>query len=301
MRQKRMIRQKHLSYERRTSLVGIAFISPWIIGFLVFCLSPLIQSLIYTFHNLRITENNFEMTFLGLDNYKYLFLSDPDYTKTLVSSLSDLAYQVPTIMVFSLIVALVLNQKFRGKTVARAIFFLPVIIASGVVIDILNGDAMSELIMSGEKTSSLFQVSAFETLLYELGLSQQLIEFVVSVSNNIFSLSWQSGIQILLFLAGLQTVPPQLYEASSIDGCTAWESFWKITFPMITPVLIINLVYTITDSFTSYTNKTMVMILESGKDLKFAISSTMAWVYFVVILVIVGIVYKIADKRVVYY
>lgn len=289
-----------MPYERRKSLVGVAFISPWIVGFLMFCLTPLVQSFIYTFHDLRITENAFDMTFIGLDNYTYLFTSDPDFPQTLASSLGGLAYQVPTIMVFSLIVALILNQKFHGKALARAIFFLPVIIASGVVIDILNGDAMSSLILSGEKTTSLFQVSAFQTMLYDMGLPQKVIEFVVSVSNNIFSLSWQSGIQILLFLAGLQTVPPQLYEASSIDGCTSWESFWKITFPMITPVLIINLIYTITDSFTSYGNKTMVMILESGKKLKFAMSSTMAWIYFAVILAVIGIVYKIADKRVVY-
>ncbi len=292
--------KKKMPYERRKSLVGVAFISPWIVGFLMFCLTPLVQSFIYTFHDLRITENAFDMTFIGLDNYTYLFTSDPDFPQTLASSLGGLAYQVPTIMVFSLIVALILNQKFHGKALARAIFFLPVIIASGVVIDILNGDAMSSLILSGEKTTSLFQVSAFQTMLYDMGLPQKVIEFVVSVSNNIFSLSWQSGIQILLFLAGLQTVPPQLYEASSIDGCTSWESFWKITFPMITPVLIINLIYTITDSFTSYGNKTMVMILESGKKLKFAMSSTMAWIYFAVILAVIGIVYKIADKRVVY-
>lgn len=293
--------KRKMPYERRKSLVGVAFISPWILGFLIFCLNPLVQSLIYTFHDLRITENAFDMTFIGLDNYRYLFSSDPDFPQTLASSLGGLAYQVPTIMIFSLIVALILNQKFHGKALARAIFFLPVIIASGVVIDILNGDAMSSLILSGEKTTSLFQVSAFQTMLYDMGLPQKVIEFVVSVSNNIFSLSWQSGIQILLFLAGLQTVPPQLYEASSIDGCTSWESFWKITFPMITPVLIINLIYTITDSFTSYGNKTMVMILESGKKLKFAMSATMAWIYFAVILVVVGVVYKIADKRVVYY
>ncbi len=294
-------KKQRMSYEQRKSWVGVAFIAPWIIGFLVFFAKPLLESLFYTFHDLRITENAFDMTFIKLENYRYLLQSDPDYTKTLVSSLVDLAYQVPTIMIFSLIVALVLNQKFIGRTVARAIFFLPVIIASGVVIDILNGDAMSSLIMSGEKTTSLFQVSAFQSMLYEMGLPQQIINFVVSVSNNIFSLSWQSGIQILLFLSGLQTVPPQLYEASSIDGCTPWETFWKITFPMITPVLIVNLIYTITDSFTSYGNKIMVMILDSGKSLKFALSSTMAWIYFAVILLVVGIVYKIADKRAVYY
>ena len=290
-----------MPYEHRKMWVGVAFISPWIIGFLVFCLNPLIQSLVYTFNDLRITESGFEMTFAGLNNYKYLFQSHPDFVSTLISSLNGVLYAVPTILVFSLIIALVLNQKFRGRTLARAVFFLPVIIASGVVIDILNGDAMSSLIMSGEKTTSLFTVSAFQTLLYDMGLPQALIEFVVSVSNNVFSLTWQSGIQILLFIAGLQAVSPQLYEAASIDGCTAWESFWKITFPNLTPVIIINLIYTITDNFTSYTNKTMTLILQSGRDLKFAMSSTMAWIYFAVILVVIGVIYKIADKRVVYY
>lgn len=293
--------KRHIPYERRKMWVGIGFISPWIIGFLFFCLNPLVQSLVYTFHDLRITENGFDMKFLGWENYQYLFHSHPDFIPTLTSSLSGILYQVPSILVFALIVGMLLNQKFRGRTIARAVFFLPVIIASGVVIDILNGDAMSSLIMSGEKNSSLFTVSAFQTLLYDLGLPQQIVEFVISVSNNIFALTWQSGIQILLFIAGLQTVPPQLYEAASIDGCTAWESFWKITFPILTPIIIINLIYTITDNFTSYTNKTMVLILQSGQDLKFSMSSTMAWIYFVVILLVIGAIYRIADKRVVYY
>jgi ABC-type sugar transport system permease subunit len=147
----------------------------------------------------------------------------------------------------------------------------------------------------------MFQVSALTEMMREMGLGDDITNAITSFTNGIFELSWRSGIQILLFIAGLQTVPPQLYEAANVDGCTAWERFWKITFPLLTPVLIINLIYTVTDHFTSYQNEVMRMILDYGSSFKYSYSATLAWIYFAVILVILGGLYAVTNRRVVYY
>lgn len=289
-----------LAYEKRKSLVGIGFTAPWILGFLALYLWPLIQSFYYSLNDLTVTTNGFKSLFVGFDNYQKALVSDAEFVRIYLSTIKDLAYQVPTILVFSLIMALILNRKFRGRLIFRAIFFLPVIIASGVVIEILNGDVMSQMLMSGEKSISMFQVNALTQMMINMGLSNEIVTLISNTANGVFELSWRAGIQILLFIAGLQTVPVHLYEAADIDGCTAWERFWKITFPLLTPVLMVNLVYTITDHFTSYSNETMRLILKYGSDLKFSYSSTLAWIYFMAIVIILAVFYAIVNKRVSY-
>lgn len=291
-----------LPYEKRKSLVGFAFTLPFVIGFLMLFLFPLVESFWYSLNELTITTSGFTSKFVGLANYQQALLGDTEFVPVFVGTLKDLAYQVPTILVFSLIMALVLNQEFPGRTVAKSVFFLPVIIASGVIIEILQGDVMSSMLLSGEKSTStsLFQVNALTDMMREMGLSDSIVNLITTTTNSIFELSWRSGIQILLFIAGLQTVPTHLYEAANIDGCTAWERFWKITFPLLTPMVIVNLVYTIVDHFTSASNATMQLILDHGSDLHFSYSSALAWMYFVVIVVVLAVVYAIINKRVSY-
>lgn len=288
------------SYEKKKGLVGYAFIASWLIGFFLMYAKPLLESLVYTFHSLTVTSNGFEKEFVGLKNYIYAFSQDPDFVRILLTSFKDILYQTPTILVFSLLVALMLNPKFRGRGLMRGVFFLPVIIASGVVIDIINGDAMSTVLMSGEKSGQLFEVDAFYEMLLGMGLGESVVSTIVGVANDIFKLSWQSGIQITLILAGLQSVSPTLYEAASIDGGTKWEVFWFITFPMLTPILMVTLVYTVVDMFTAYSNPVMQTILEWGNKLNFAYSSTIAWLYFAVIGAVLGLVFLILSRRVVY-
>jgi len=289
-----------MSYERKKSLIGYVFISSWIIGFFLLYLKPLVQSFVYTFHKLTVTIDGFKMDFVGIHNFHFAFYSDPDFIKNLMAALNNLLYQVPIIIVFSLIMALMLNQKFRGRMIIRAIFFLPVVIASGVVINVINGDVMSTVILSGEKSSQLFNVSAFYEMLNRIGLNQDFVNVIVSTANNIFELSWKSGIQIVLFLAGLQVVSPSLYEAASIDGGTKWEVFWFVTFPMLTPILIVTAVYTIIDNFTDFSNPVMKSILQYGSKLNFAYSSTLAWIYFAVIGIILTIVFLIFNRFIIY-
>lgn len=292
---------KRLAIETKRKWVGFTFIIPWVLGFFTLYLLPLVESLVYTFNHLVIGDKGLEMTFIGWYNYQKAFTGDADFVQTLTESLSSLFYQVPLILIFSMIIALLLNQKFRGRLVARAVFFVPVIIASGIVISILNGDTASEMLKAGEKSSNIFKVEMFTQALVEAGLSSDIVTVITTAANSIFELSWRSGVQILLFLAGLQSVSPSLYEAADIDGCTAWERFWKITFPILTPILLVNLVYTITDNFTTYTNKTMVLILNYGQKMEFAYSATLAWIYFLVIIVVLGLVYLLIKKRISYF
>lgn len=288
------------SFEKKKRRIGYAFIASWLIGFFLLYAKPLVESLVYTFHTLKVTSSGFEMTPAGLDNYRYAFFSDPDFLRILLTSLKDILYQTPTILVFSLLIALLLNPKFRGRGLMRAVFFLPVIIASGVVINIINGDVMSTVMMSSEKSGQLFEVDAFYEMLIGMGLSESLVSTIVGVANNIFELSWQSGIQITLILAGLQSISPTLYEAAAMDGGTKWEVFWFITFPMLTPILMVVLIYTVVEMFTNYSNPVMQKILEYGNKLNFAYSSTIAWLYFLVIAVLLALVFLLFGRRVVY-
>lgn len=219
-----------LTYERKKSLVGAAFTLPFILGFLLLYLWPLIQSMLYTFNDLAVTTDKFEWTFIGLDNYRRAFVTDSDFVRTLTETTGDLFVKVPTILIYSLFIALILNQKFKGRLIVRAIFFLPVIIASGVVIEILQGDAMSKLLMSGERSSSMFQVNALTEMLRTMGMSDELVSAISNFTNGIFELSWLSGVQILLFIAGLQTVPEALYEAAISTAVPPGNGFGKLPF-----------------------------------------------------------------------
>ena len=295
------LKRRKMSYERKKGLIGYVFIGLWLIGFFLMYLTPLVQSLYYSFNELEITTSGFEMEWKGFANYKEIFTEDAEYLPALRTALGDLLYQVPLILVFSLILAMLVNQKFFGRTVARAVFFLPVIIASGVVLNVINGDTASKLMQSGEKTSQMFQVTSLAAMLQGLNLPSEITGFIVSAANNIFGLMWQSGIQIVLFLASLQTIPGSLYEAASIDGGTKWEIFWKVTFPMITPIMLVNLVYTITDSFTATNNGVMRQILDAvGERLDFDYSAALAWLYFLIIIVILGLVILVVNKKVTY-
>lgn len=273
-----------LPYERRKSLIGLLCVSPWIIGFLCLYLYPLVQSVRYSLSDLTFQAGTLNVRFVGWENYKTAFLSDPVFVRILTATLKDMLYQVPIILIYSMIVALLLNHKFRGRAVMRSIFFLPVIIATGVVMNIMKTDTVSMLMMSDAGSSSMFKADMFQTMLQETGVESSVVNAVIEAANNIFDLSWRSGIQILLFLAGLQSVPRPLYEASAMDGCTAWERYWKVTFPIMTPILMINLIYTIVDHFTSFDNAVMQSIMEYSSQLKYAYSSTLAWIYFAAII-----------------
>lgn len=292
--------RKTMAYEKRKALSGFLFILPWLIGFIFFFLKPLIMSFLFSVNSLKYETTGIEYTFIGKKNYIDAFTIDSKFVIQLTAAMKDMALQVPIIIMFSLFIAIVLNQKFRGRLLARAIFFLPVIIASGVVMNIImNLDVNSMSMITGSK-SAFGNMQSLGKVFENLGLPINIINTIITTANNIFQLSWKSGIQILIFLAGLQTIPKSVYEASSIEGATHWETFWKITFPMISPMIMVNLVYTIIDNFTDNSNPLIITILETSQAMKLSYSAALSWIYFLFIIVVLIVVYLLINKRVYY-
>jgi len=288
-----------IPYERKKSIAGFLFVLPWLLGFVFIVARPLINSIGYAFSDTTITTEGMELDFAGLTYFIKAFRSDLKFPQYLTSQLSSLLYTVPIIIAFSLFMAVILNQDFRGRTLARAIFFIPVVVGSGGIIISYMDDQISSTLISGSRSQMLFSSGSFSMteVLLEAGISDEIVGIISSVISNVFDLTWKSGLQIVLFIAALQSVSPQLYEAADVEGASAWEKFWKITFPMVMPILLVNLIYTIIDNFTDYSNSVLRYITSIGSDLDFSYSSALSWIYFIIITLIIGIIYFIVNKR----
>lgn len=295
-----MSKRRPLSYEKKKSAYGYVFISMWLIGAVVFFLIPFVSAVIYSFHDMQIDPGNVVLTSPGWQNYRRMFVEDSEFLPAFTSTLGSVLAQMPLICIFSLFIAVILNQKFRGRVIARAIFFLPVIITSGVVMNIINGDQFIGQIMSGQRSSMMFEASSVRDMLTATGLDQIAVDFIVSVVDRIFDLSWSSGIQILIFLAGLQSISPTLYEVCRVEGANAWVTFWKVTLPMIGPMIVVGLMYTIIDNFIDYANPMFQYIQKVSGRIDFAYASAMSLVNFLVIFLLIGAVYLILNRRVYY-
>ena len=293
-----------ISYERKKQLYGYGFIALWIIGTLYFFIYPLIISLVYAFHDTKVGSGGMELSNGGFHNFVNAFRQDQDYSKALVETLSNTALKTPLILVFSIFIAVILNQKFKGRTFARAVFFLPVIIATGPVIDIINGNMSTSGTAGGaEQFSTMFEANLVDQLLNFLGIyniSEKLTEIINTLTSDIFNLVWNSGIQILLFLSALQGIPFSAKEAAQMEGATAWEYFWKITIPYISPQILTCLVYTIVDSFVDPGNQVMGIVLNKASSWEHGYSAAMAWAYFAIIGVVLAIVVAIINKFIYY-
>ena len=297
--------KKHkLSYERRKGLYGYGFIALWALGTIYFFIMPLIVSLIYSFNETKVQPGGMEMKYIGWKNYVNAFRKDQDYSLALVDMLKNTALRTPLIIIFSIFIALVLNQKFKGRTFSRAVFFLPVIIATGPVMDIINGNMSTGGYSGGsEQFSTMFEANLVDQLLNFLGIyniSDRLSNIINSLTTDIFNLVWNSGIQILLILAALQGISPASKEAAQMEGATSWEFFWKITLPTISPMILASVVYTVVDSFVDPSNKVMTIVLNKSTNWDHGYSAAMAWAYFAIIGVCLAIIVAILNK-VIYY
>lgn len=294
---------KKLSLEQKNRYYGLYFILPWFIGFIFLFLAPLVSSFRYGLSKLKVTDEGFTLNFVGLENYKEALFSHESYVRTLTESFVNIVVNTPLIIIFSLFFAVILNQKFRGRVLARAIFFLPVILASGIIASIESGDLMQSVVRSANDSTggglSLMKNLQLTALLLDSGMSPVLVQYFTSAVSRIYEIVSQSGVQILIFLAGLQSISPSLYEAAKIEGSTGYEAFWKITFPMISPLILTNLVYTIIDSFIS--DKTSRLVVETAfKSYNFGLSAAMAWIYFAVIAFVLWITTLLVSRKVFY-
>jgi ABC-type sugar transport system permease subunit len=283
---------------------GLWFILPWLMGFLFLFFLPLINSLRYSFSKLEINDIGFSINYTAWGNYKNALFEHESYVRTLTESLLNMFINVPLIVIFSLFAAVLLNQRFKGRALARAIFFLPVILASGVLASIEGGDYMQAIMRGASQQTSgeftLFKNLNLAKVLIESGVNRSIVEYLVNAVNRIYQIITSSGVQILIFMAGLQSIPASLYEASKIEGATSYESFWKITFPMISPLILTNVIYSIVDNLT--TSQTSKQIKDTAfRSFDFGLSSAMAWTYFVIISLVLWIITLLISRKVFYY
>ena len=307
------MKRLNLSYEKKKGLYGYGFIALWFVGALMFFIVPLIKSLYYSFHDVTpdvgqmlikpLVESSTGKENMFL-NYKTAFMTDPFYKQYLVEVLKDMALNLPVIVIFSLFVAIIINQKFRGRTFARAVFFLPVIIATGPVYSIITVDLDTGGTADAAQFSTMFEADMVDQLLEFIGIygfGTTFTEMLTEITSDILNLVWKCGIQIIIFLSALQGIPASAKEAAAIEGATSWEFFWKITLPYISPMILVNIVYTVIDAFTDPTNQVMERLLDiQTGQWKYGLSAAMAWSYFAIILAALGIIFAIMNKLVWY-
>ena len=290
--------------QRRKAISGYLFIAPFIIGFLAFMVKPLFQSLYMSFCTVEVSPNGIHNVFKGLANYIQAFTIDTEFNRLLVEEISRMCINSLAIMVFSFFVALILNQKFKGRALVRAIFFLPVILSSGVILGVESNNALLASVqnMVEETTSTTSVTDAIKSILLTSGIGASAFEKVFDIVDGIYDIAIASGIQIIIFLSGLQTISTNMYEAAAIEGCTAWESLWKITFPMISSLFLVNWIYTIVDFCMRSDNQVMEKISDQMiQYINYGFASAMSWIYFLIVIVIIGVSSFIISKGVYYY
>ena len=282
---------KRISIRARRAVSGYLFILPFIIGFLCFMLLPLVDSFWMSLCRVDVTAGQgFQTTFIGLDNYIRAFTIDPEFNKLLSEEIGVMVTHTIAILVVSFVIAIVLNQEFKGRAFVRAIFFLPVILSSGVLIGLETDNTLMAGMQQMMAESSPFPLSeSLMKILKLTGIGSDVLDIVFSLIDEVYDIVMASGIQIVVFLSGLQNVPRSLYEAADVEGCSKWEAFWTITFPMVSPLLIVNIIYTIIDFFMKTDSEVMKKINEEMTlKYNYGFSSAMAWVYFAITIVLIG-------------
>ena len=293
-------KRKIASLDRRKARAGWFFVLPFLIGFVLIYLPMVWQSLQISFSQIVFgKEGAYDIVWVGLQNYKNAIQVDPEYTQILLKGLGSLAIDIPAILIFSLFMAIMLNQKMVGRAVFRSIFFIPVVLSTGIMESISALDVLTDYMESGEgiddgsgKTQeTLVSTDDLALLFANMKVGTELVEIVTQMVNNIFDIVNRSGVQMLIFLAALQSISPAIYESCKIDGATAWETFWKITLPMISPMILVNAVYTVVDLFTSADNRVMKGLAGYGGLFRQPGNfSAGIWVYTLLALVVIVIV-----------
>ena len=275
---------------------GYIFVLPFILGVFLIYIPLLVDSLWLSFYD------PLQGSFVGFALYAEAFATSA-FTEALLAGLQQLIFEVPAIIVFSLFIAVVLNNKMLGRAAFRAIFFVPVIISTGVMETIISGAVGADPGIKNDAAAEadkndIISMLDVQKLFQNMEVGGGLVRYVVDIVNNVYGIINFSGVQMLIFLAGLQSISPSIYEACRIDGATGWETFWKITFPMISPMILVNTVYTIIDSFTRASNPTMSWISKTVNNL--SKESAMYWIYFIIVALILAVVAGIVSSFVFY-
>ena len=292
---------------QRRSVTGLLFVLPFVIGLLLFILRPMITSIQMSFSkvNLNGAAGGFSMEFVGWANFLQALTIDKDFNRLLTESVRDTLIDGVCIIIFSLIIAVILNRKFPGRGAVRAIFFMPVILASGVVLGMEKSNMLLQGIqdLQSASTNTTITTTVQELLLGALGnTASELIQLIMNIINHFYDIVVASSIQTVIFLSALQTINPSIYEAAEMEGCGAWEKLWKITIPLLSPMILVNWIYTIIDRFIRADNQLMTKILDCiTETLDYGFSSAMAWIYCLCMVALIGISALIISRMVYYY
>ena len=303
MRRKRI----DLTLEGKDARAGYLFTLPFIIGFILFMLIPLFESfrMIFSKVNIDVINFGFKMEFTGLENLLRALTVDAEYNRLLVQELVRMVLIVPAVIIFSFFIATLLNQEFKARGFVRAVFFLPVILASGILVGIETNNALLHSLAATIKESNQLKTSitgVLQQILAAEGAAQSFMTYIFQVINQIYNVAMASGIQIIIFLSALQTIPASVFEAAKIEGATGWECFWKITFPMVSSLILVNVIYSVVDYFIRTDNQIMQKILTTLiNNLDFGYSAAMAWFYFLIVVIVLGVIFLLFSKRVYYY
>ncbi len=275
---------------------GMMFVSPWVFGVIVFVLVPVINTLIYSLSDVYLTENGLAWNFVGFKHYDYLINTHATFLKNLPGYVTSGFVSIPMKIALSLILAIILNQKFRGRLLARGVFFLPVLIASGVVMSCISMATDGEMRTGMHTGTNYMEAIDFKAILASLNLPEDVNNLMMNLLNSTFNLIWDCGVQTLLFVSGLQTVPAQLYEVSRVEGATAWENFWFVTMPMLGRIIQLVLFYCMVETYCKNNSVINTAITNLSEKQAYDIGSAMLWFWFALIGVVMALILVLYDR-----
>lgn len=285
------MKKRKLTMHRRRIIQGYLFILPYLIGLVIFFIHPFLKSLQLSFSKI-VKFAGFELEWIGWDNYVRAFIWDVKFMPMFITVVKDTFINTIMIIIFSLFIAILINKEIKFRGFFRGVFFLPVLLGTGYVMEQLLGLGVQAETMEVARGIILPQQIKRQ-------LDPMVVNAISGFLNRITIVLWNSGVQIILFLAGLQGISGSLYEAARCDSASEWEMFWKITLPLISPVILLNIIYTIIDSFTDITNPIVEYVIDLGfKETQFEYAAAMGWIYFVFVLLVSILVYFIMKDRV---
>ncbi len=304
-------KKKPVSLEKKKAMYGWLFVLPFVIGFLFIYLPIIFNSIRFSFNHIIIQNSGgYRLEFVGMQNYTDAFFVDTGFGPTLAAGLRQLVIDIPAIVLFSLFIAIILNQKILGRAAFRAIFFIPVILTTGLISQIDTDNLVLQYMESGSietgsgaaQSTGIISATMLENMFSSMQVGAGFVKIVKQIVDNIFDIVNRCGVQMLIFLAGLQSISPAIYESCQIDGASGWETFWKVTFPMISPIILVNVVYTIIDAFTSASNQVMQYISKvyDSPNNGNVMSSAMSWTYFLIVIAIIAAAAGIVSSVVFY-
>lgn len=312
LRRSNTVKQGRNSLDAKKARSGWMFMLPFLIGLFLIYVPVIVDSITYSFASVKILQGGgFKLVMVGFENYNNALFVDANFTQILSSGIKDLLFDIPAIVIFSLFMAVLLNQKMLGRAVFRAIFFIPVILCTGLIDEIDMSNSLSKYMADttssidngsgNDAVNAVVSLTDIQWMFSSMKVGTELTTYVVDIMNNIYDIINRSGVQMLIFLAGLQSISPAIYESCEIDGASAWESFWKITIPMVSPMILVNAIYTVIDALTASSNSVMSYIStiynsSGGHEL----SSAMSWIYFLIVIAIIGLVAAILSVFIFY-